>query len=65
MIDREDIRYYDQATIRLACLRSKKVFDLGHVVNGCDEGLHAAGRGRGLIGIQITFDKCRRWRVEQ
>src|SRR5262245_27916948 len=65
MADREGIRYHDQTTIRLACLCSNNEFELGPVVNGCDDRFHAKERSSGFEWAQVIFDKCRHCRVEQ
>ena len=64
MTNCEDVRYDDEATIRLACLCRKERLELGHVVNGADNRLRAVGRGGSSERVQIIFDKPRRWRVE-
>src|SRR5207237_372163 len=65
MADQEGIRNYDQATIRLAGLCGDDRFELGTVVNGCDDRLHAQGRGGDFEGVQIIVGICRHCRVEQ
>src|SRR5262249_4476319 len=53
MADREGIRYHDQTTIRLACLCSNNEFELGPVVNGCDDRFHAKERSSGFEWAQV------------
>src|SRR5262245_53381281 len=65
MADSEGVRYHDQATTWLACLCGNEGFDTRHVVNGCDNRLHAEGSSGGSEWAQKTFDEGRRWRIEQ
>src|SRR5262249_50790381 len=39
MCDREDIRYHDKSTIRLACLCGNDGFELGPIMNRCGDRL--------------------------
>ena len=52
-------------TARLASLRDNDKFELGFVVNRCDDRLHGEGCSSGFEGVQPIFGIWRRCRIEQ
>src|SRR6476661_8915624 len=61
----EGIREHDQTTIRLARLSRNERFEFAHVINGCNNRLHAEGGSSGFERVRVTLDKRCRLRVKQ
>src|SRR5262249_19135666 len=53
MADRKGIRHNDEATIRLARRCGDNTFKRGHIINWCDDRLHAQRGGRRFEGVQV------------